>query len=75
MCLAVQMYQLWIRSQGCSIAGLGLPFPRICFMKRFTNALATGFLKRVFSVPLQSHMEDVHAHDEPFLWVSVISRL
>lgn len=74
MCLAVQMYQLWIRSQGC------VPFPVLgsrsdaCFIRRFTNALVTGFLTRVFSVPLQSHMEDVHAHVEPFLWVSVISR-
>lgn len=44
MCLAVQMHQLWIKSQGCSIPSLGLPFPRKCFIKRFTNALVAGFL-------------------------------
>lgn len=45
MCLAVQMCQLRIKSQGCSTPSLGLPFPRKWFTKRFTDALVTGFLR------------------------------
>lgn len=51
MCLAAQMYQHWIRPQGCSISSLGLPFPHKHLRKKCTNVFVTGVLEQVFSVP------------------------
>lgn len=58
MCLAAQMYQCWVRSQGSSISRLGFPFPSRRFVKKSTNVFVTGVLEQVLSVPLQSHLED-----------------
>lgn len=55
----------------------GAPIPTQMFYKEIYKCFS-GWLplswERVFSVPLQSHTEDVHAH-KSFLWVSIISWL